>query len=254
MAKKQGPARTTKKRSATAVGRAKPRAASPRRAATTSRTTAARTTATRTTASAASTSRTTPSRAAKAKPSPEEAPAKSSRPSPLTATAVAIGRVLGKAAATIAERVPWVGTGDAIDLLEADHRHLEQLLDSGDQTTTRAVKRRVEILKTITDELTAHEMIEEKLFYPALKSHAEAKDIVLEGYQEHHVADLLVSELHAMSPADERWGAKFKVFKENLEHHIEEEEGPMFKTARSVLSRAQLVALAAEMAEMKAKA
>ena len=54
------------------------------------------------------------------------------------------------------------------------------------------------------------------------------------------MADVLLGELKKMDPADERWGAKFKVLKESLEHHIEEEEGHMFRTARSVLGRDRL--------------
>ena len=88
------------------------------------------------------------------------------------------------------------------------------------------------------------------MLYPALKRHSEAKDIVLEGYQEHHVADVLVAELKQMDPADERWGAKFKVLKESLEHHIEEEEGHMFRTARSVLGRDRLEDLGRRMQSM----
>ena len=192
----------------------------------------------------------------KTKKSTAPVAAKKARPrrSLFTATAQAVGHALGKTAAAIADRVPWAGTGDAVDLLETDHRRLEDLLKTGEETTARAVRRRAEILNTIATELTAHELIEEKLFYPALKPHAEAKAIVLEGYQEHHVADVLLKELHCLPPSDERWGAKFKVLKESLEHHIEEEEGEMFKTARSVLSRAQLADLAAKMEEMKTAA
>ena len=76
---------------------------------------------------------------------------------------------------------------------------------------------------------------------------------MLEGYQEHHVADLIVNELHRLAKDNEQWGAKFKVLKENIEHHIEEEEGNMFKTARAVLSREELQDLGARMAEMKAE-
>ena len=99
-----------------------------------------------------------------------------------------------------------------------------------------------------------HELIEEKVLYPVLKSHAEARDIVLEGYQEHHVADIVLKELQRMPPSDERWGAKLKVLKENIEHHIEEEEGEMFKTARAVLSRNQLQELGTLMQTMKDEA
>jgi hemerythrin-like domain-containing protein len=84
-----------------------------------------------------------------------------------------------------------------------------------------------------------------------LKPHAEARDIVLEGYQEHHVADLLVKELHQLARDNEQWGAKFKVLKESLEHHIEEEESQMFPAARQVLTREELQALGARMRAMK---
>ena len=177
--------------------------------------------------------------------------------SALTATAKAVGRTVsrrvGEAATAVAARMRRRGgSEDAIDLLEADHRRLETLLKDGEETTARGVKRRADILKRITAELTVHELIEEKVLYPVLKPHAKAKEIVLEGYQEHHVADVLLKELHGLRPSNERWGAKFKVFKENIEHHIKEEEGEMFKTARSVLGREQLQELGALMRAMKA--
>ena len=131
---------------------------------------------------------------------------------------------------------------------------MEDLLKQGEDTTERAVKGRTELLKMLTRELTAHEQIEEEVFYPALRKYPEARDIVLEGFQEHHVADLIVTELHGMARDNEQWGAKFKVLKENIEHHIEEEEGPMFRTARGVMSRDELLRLGARMVRMKAEA
>jgi len=142
---------------------------------------------------------------------------------------------------------------DAVNMLEKDHRRFEKLMKDGEETTTRANKRRREILATLAAEIAAHEKKEEKVLYPALKRHREARDIVLEGYQEHHVADVLIAELKQLDPADERWGAKFKVLKESLEHHIEEEEGHMFRTARSVLGRDRLEELGLRMQAMRAK-
>ena len=139
---------------------------------------------------------------------------------------------------------------DAVKLLEKDHRRFEKLMEEGEETTARARKRRKEVLSTLAAEIVAHERKEEKVLYPALKRHSEARDIVLEGYQEHHVADVLLGELKTMDPADERWGAKFKVLKESLEHHIEEEEGHMFRTARSVLGRDRLEELGRRMQAM----
>jgi hypothetical protein len=77
---------------------------------------------------------------------------------------------------------------------------------------------------------------------------------VLEGYEEHHVVDLLMSELESLDVSDETWGAKALVMKENIEHHIEEEEGEMFKTARQVFDAAELDDLGARMAERKTSA
>jgi hemerythrin-like domain-containing protein len=159
------------------------------------------------------------------------------------------------AAAAVVSRLP--GTSDkpdAITLLETDHRRMEELLKRGEQTDERAVSQRARLLDTLTAELNVHELIEEKILYPALKSHPEARDIVLEGYQEHHVADLIVTELHTVAKDDERWGAKFKVLKESIEHHIQEEEGDMFRTARGIFSREQLRELGERMAAMKAEA
>lgn len=131
---------------------------------------------------------------------------------------------------------------------------MEDLLKQGEESSARGVKKRTELLKTLTRELNAHELIEEKVLYPALQSHPQAKDIVLEGYQEHHVADLIVGELHGLARDDEQWGPKFKVLKENIEHHIKEEEGQMFRTARGIFSAEQLQQLGTVMATMKAEA
>ncbi len=140
---------------------------------------------------------------------------------------------------------------DAISLLKTDHDRVKKMLDEGETTTERGVKTRTELLETLKRELTIHERIEEEIFYPALKEHPKARDIVLEGYEEHHVVDEIMGELERTDVTDETWGAKFKVMKENIEHHIEEEEGEMFKNARQVFDRDELEALGARMAELK---
>jgi hemerythrin-like domain-containing protein len=143
---------------------------------------------------------------------------------------------------------------DAITMLKADHDKVKKLLAELEPTTERGVKTRSELFATIKGELTIHEVIEEEIFYPALKAHPKAKDIVLEGYQEHHVVDLLMGELEDLDVADETWGAKALVMKENIEHHIEEEEGEMFPKARQVFDRQELEDLGARMAARKESA
>ena len=82
----------------------------------------------------------------------------------------------------------------------------------------------------------------------------DLEDDVLESYEEHHVADVLVMELAAMEPTDERFDAKATVLIENVTHHIEEEEQDWFPKVREGLSRTQLREIGEELAAAKAKA
>ena len=141
---------------------------------------------------------------------------------------------------------------DALQLLKADHDKVKKLLTELESTTDRGIKTRTELFATIKSALTVHEAIEEEIFYPALREHPRAKDIVLEGYEEHHVVDVLMGELERLPVDDEMWGAKAKVMQENVEHHIDEEEGEMFTKARAVFDRAELVELGERMEARRA--
>ena len=143
---------------------------------------------------------------------------------------------------------------NAIALLTADHDKVKRLLNELESTTERGVKTRAELFATIKGELTLHEIVEEEIFYPELKAHPKATDIVLEGYEEHHVVDTLMGELEVLDVSDETWGPKAKVMKENIEHHIEEEEGDMFKQARQVFDSAELDDLGRRMEARKESA
>ena len=143
---------------------------------------------------------------------------------------------------------------DALTLLKDDHQKMRKLLDELESTTERGVKTREELFARIKGELTVHEIIEEEIFYPALKEHPKAKDIVLEGYEEHHVVDTVMAELEDLPVDDETWGAKAKVMKENVEHHMEEEEGEMFQNARQVFDTDELEELGSEMEQRKSQA
>ena len=140
---------------------------------------------------------------------------------------------------------------DAIAMLKEDHDKVKGLLTQLESTTERGVKTRQELFATIKTELTVHEIIEEEIFYPALKEHPKAEEIVLEGYEEHHVVDTIMGELEGLPVDHESWGAKAKVMKENIEHHIEEEESQMFPKARQVFEREELESLGERMAQRK---
>jgi hemerythrin superfamily protein len=140
---------------------------------------------------------------------------------------------------------------DALTLLKKDHAKVKGLLSELESTTERGVQTRQRLFAEIKAELTVHETIEEEIFYPELKAHPKAKDIVLEAYEEHNVVDTLMGELSSLSVEDETWGAKAKVMQENIEHHIEEEEGEMFDKAEQVFDETELEDLGRRMAERK---
>jgi Hemerythrin HHE cation binding domain len=140
---------------------------------------------------------------------------------------------------------------NAADLLKQDHEKVKKLMEEIDSTTERGVKTRDELFTKFKQEMTVHERIEEEIFYPRLTERAKTKDIALEGYEEHHVVDMVMAELDDVPYDDEHWGAKFTVMKENVEHHIEEEEGEMFKLARQALDSDELEELGERMETLK---
>lgn len=140
---------------------------------------------------------------------------------------------------------------NAIQLLKDDHADLKKILNKLESTTSRGTKTRQELISKARRELNAHEAIEEQIFYPALKEHPKAREIVLEGYEEHHAVDVLLAELEEVPFDDETWGPKFTVIKENIEHHIEEEEGEMFRKARQVFTKVELDELGDRMKQAK---
>ncbi len=129
---------------------------------------------------------------------------------------------------------------NALELLKHDHDRMKKMFADLEETGETNRKTRTELFARTHKELAIHEQIEEEILYPSFQAQAKLKDIVLEGYQEHHVADLVVSELMETDVADETWAAKLKVLKENIEHHIEEEETDMFVKARKIFSEEEL--------------
>ncbi len=141
---------------------------------------------------------------------------------------------------------------DVLTLLKEDHDRIKKMLEDGDSTTERGEKTRTELFERLKTTLVAHEAMEEEILYPALKAHPQAEELTLEAYEEHHVVDLVLEELEKTPVTDEKWGAKFTVAKENIEHHIEEEEGEMFKLIRQAFSAEEREQMGAKMADIQA--
>ena len=140
---------------------------------------------------------------------------------------------------------------DAFELLKKDHEKVSGIFEKLEPTTERGVKTREELFAQLKQELEIHTQIEEQFFYPVLKQVQETRDITLEAYEEHAVVKELLAELDKLAKDDETWGAKLTVLKENVEHHVEEEEGEMFTGAQDVLSSEQIEELGARMEAAK---
>jgi hemerythrin superfamily protein len=144
---------------------------------------------------------------------------------------------------------------DAIVLLKNDHKEIRKVFrdfqkagENADATKGRLVKKMIELL-------TVHTYIENEVMYPRVRElMPEVEEDVLESYEEHHVADVLVMELSMMKPSDERFTAKTTVLIENVDHHIDEEEKEWFPKVREGLSRKVLQELGADMLEAKKRA
>lgn len=121
---------------------------------------------------------------------------------------------------------------DAIALLKADHRKVEELFAHFEKASSSSKKR--ELAHRICVELKVHTMIEEEILYPALRGKIE-ETTLNEAYVEHDGAKMLVNDIEADGPNDDYYDAKVKVLSEEVKHHVKEEERPsegMFAQAR----------------------
>jgi len=138
---------------------------------------------------------------------------------------------------------------DAIALLKADHREVEDLFSKFEAASGDGKKQK--IAEQICTELKIHTTIEEEIFYPALRGKID-DDLLDEGYVEHDGAKVLINDIMAGGPDDDFYDAKVKVLGEEIEHHVKEEEAPsegMFAQARK--TDVDLVQLRDQMAARK---
>lgn len=136
-----------------------------------------------------------------------------------------------KARYDIAMAEPKKRTENAIALLKSDHKKCKRLFDEFENTNGRKKKKKIADLALL--ELKVHAVIEEEIFYPAVRQHV-GKDKMNEADEEHHVVKILVAELAEMDGSEDHYDAKFKVLSENVRHHIKEEEGEMLPKARKM--------------------
>jgi hemerythrin superfamily protein len=144
---------------------------------------------------------------------------------------------------------------DAIVLLKNDHKEIRKAFNDFEKAGDEAFAKKGTIVDRIIELLTVHTYIENEVMYPRVRELVpDLEDDVLESYEEHHVADVLVVELSMMKPQDERFTAKTTVLIENVRHHVEEEEQDWFPKVREALGRKALQEIGNELLEAKKKA
>lgn len=140
---------------------------------------------------------------------------------------------------------------DGLQLLAADHRKVEDLFEQFEKASGTSAKEK--LVKEICTELKVHAMIEEEIYYPAVRGKVEDADLD-EAYVEHDSAKLLINELEAAEPDESYYDAKVKVLQELIEHHVKEEEKQrdnLFQQTRA--ADIDLVALGEQLAARKAE-
>lgn len=146
-------------------------------------------------------------------------------------------------------------SNDAIVLLKEDHKKARKLFRQFEREGDRAVEKKAKLVREIIRELTAHTYVENEVMYPQVRQLLpDLNDDVLESYEEHHVADVLCTELFTMSPENENFTAKATVLIELVSHHMEEEEKDWFPRVRKGLKRKQLQDLGEQIERAKKKA
>ncbi|GAA1448505.1 hemerythrin domain-containing protein [Mycobacterium cookii] len=143
-------------------------------------------------------------------------------------------------------------SNDAIVLLKDDHQQIRKVFKDFEAAGENAEKRKGQLVDKMIKLLTQHTYIENEVMYPRVRELLpDLEDDVLESYEEHHVADVLVVELSAMKPSDERFDAKTTVLIENVTHHMDEEEQDWFPKVREGLGRKTLQEIGEAMLEAR---
>jgi iron-sulfur cluster repair protein YtfE (RIC family) len=138
---------------------------------------------------------------------------------------------------------------DAFEMLKNDHAKVSSLFDKLEPATDATTRQ--QLFAQLKQELDIHAHIEETILYPALKAADETRDITEEAYEEHQEVKDLLAELETTPADNEDWGDILLELRENVEHHVEEEEGEMFPKALTVLSEQQINDIGARMAAEK---
>ena len=140
----------------------------------------------------------------------------------------------------------------ALKLLKKDHSAVESLFGKFERTDRGSHEKRYEIFAQIRRELQLHMKVEEEIFYPALKAfNGEGRNLVSEALKEHKDIGQLLTQISPLKPSDRNYDDRVEALIENVDHHVNEEEGQIFRFIEENCSQEQLEDLGRQIEERK---
>jgi len=138
---------------------------------------------------------------------------------------------------------------DCFTLLKQDHDEVRQLFKKCESQGAKEGAKKM--FQELARNIAVHSKLEETLFYPRLENEKAVSDLIEEAYEEHHAVEELLAEMASMSPQDEAWAEKLEELKQNVEHHVKEEEGELFPKAAKIIDKDEAADLGQTMADEK---
>jgi hemerythrin superfamily protein len=130
---------------------------------------------------------------------------------------------------------------DVYKKLKEDHRKVEGLFEKILKTDESDEEKRTQLFQQIFEELEAHALAEEKIFYPKTEEAELTHDLTLEAHEEHALVKQLLRELKDMDNSSDVWSAKVKVLSELVKHHVKEEETELCPKSKKVFSKEEAI-------------
>ena len=140
---------------------------------------------------------------------------------------------------------------NAIELLKKDHQEAMELMDQLEGMGATAGAGQKELFQRLKNALKLHTSMEEEIFYPALENFDETRDMVAEAYQEHEAVDELLAEMSTLPTGDQEFMDRLAELRDNVENHVDEEEGEMFPQAEQLIGQSRLQDMGRQMQQRK---
>jgi len=141
---------------------------------------------------------------------------------------------------------------NVLELLKEDHSNVKSLFEKFDRTDKSSQEKKTELFEKMRRELKLHSRAEEEIFYPALKAlNGEGRRLVSEALKEHRDVDELLTQISRLKPCGKNFDDKMETLIENVDHHVQEEEGEIFRFAEENCSEGQLEELGQQIEDRK---